>query len=100
MDIAVAGAAAYVELENGRIGSARVALAAVAPTPLYVAEIGEQLAGQEPTDEALREAGEIARAAARPIDDMRGTAEHRKELCAVLTRRALKGAIERAQENA
>ena len=100
MDIAVAGAAAYVELENGRIGSARVALAAVAPTPLYVAEIGEQLAGQEPTDAALREAGEIARAAARPINDMRGTAEHRKELCAVLTRRALKGAIERAQENA
>ncbi len=100
MDIAVAGAAAYVELENGMIGSARVALAAVAPTPLFVAEIGERLADQDITDETLREAGEIARAAARPIDDMRGTVEHRKELCAVLTRRALKGAIERAQENA
>ena len=97
MDIAVAGAAAYVELEeNGRIASARVALAAVAPTPLFVPEIGERLRGQEPTDEALRDAGEIARLAATPITDMRGTAEHRQELCAVLTRRALRGAVQRA----
>ncbi|GIX06449.1 MAG: oxidoreductase [Candidatus Poribacteria bacterium] len=98
MDIAVAGSAAYVRLNGERIASARVALSAVAPTPLFVPEVGEYLAGKEITDEVIRQAGELAKAAARPITDMRGTAEQRKHLSAVLTRRALRGAIQRAQE--
>ena len=100
MDIAVAGAGTSVVLENGNIKSARVALAAVAPTPLYVSEIGDAIAGKPANEETLAEAGQMARDAARPITDMRGTIEYRKHLCDVLTRRSLQIAIDRAKENA
>ena len=98
MDIAVAGAAAAVRLSNGVIAWARVALAAVAPTPLLVREAGDWLADKAPTEENIREAAELARKAAQPITDMRGTAEQRRHLVGVLTRRALQQAIARARE--
>jgi CO/xanthine dehydrogenase FAD-binding subunit len=98
MDIAVAGAAAAVRLSNGVIAWARVALAAVAPTPLLVREAGDWLADKAPTEENIREAAELARKAAKPITDMRGTAEQRRHLVGVLTRRALQQAIARARE--
>ncbi len=99
MDIAVVGVGASVQLDESRnvIRSARIALGAVAPTPLYVPEAGEALAGQRISDEVIERAAEIAKAAARPITDMRGTAEYRRHLSGVLTRRVLKKAIERAQ---
>ncbi len=99
MDIAEVGAGAFVQLSEGgdTIAAARVALGAVAPTPLYVPEIGAALVGKAPTADNLQAAAEIARNAARPIDDMRGSIEHRKQLAAVLTRRALQGALDRAQ---
>jgi carbon-monoxide dehydrogenase medium subunit len=98
MDIAVVGAGASLELDASKekIVAARIALAAVAPTPLFIPEAGASLVGKTPTAEAFAEAGELARAAARPISDMRGTAEHRKHLAGVLTRRALQKALERA----
>jgi carbon-monoxide dehydrogenase medium subunit len=80
-----------------KILSARIALGAVAPTPLFVEEAGAFLAGKEISEENIRETAMIAQAAARPISDLRGTAEHRKQLCGVLTRRALEKAIERAR---
>jgi len=98
MDIAVAGAGVQVVLKDGRFESARIALSAVAPTPLFVREAGDALAGSPVNSESIAEAAEIARAAARPITDMRGTAEYRKHLCGVLARRALETAIEKARE--
>lgn len=97
MDIAVAGAGVRVTLEDGHFRSARIALASVASAPLFVPEAGEWLSGKSATLESIRGAAEIAREAARPITDMRGTAEYRKHLCSVLTRRALEAAVERAK---
>jgi carbon-monoxide dehydrogenase medium subunit len=99
MDIAVAGAGVSVVLEDGVFKSARIALASVGPTPLFVEDAGEALAGKPVNEESMRAASEIARAAARPITDMRGTIEYRKHLCAVLTRRALESAVARAKES-
>ena len=98
MDIAVVGAGAYVELANRRkdFKTVRIGLGAVAPTPLFAREAGEMLAGRPVSDETIAEAAEAAKAVARPITDMRGTAEHRTHLVGVLTRRTLKGAVERA----
>jgi len=98
MDIAVAGAGVSVELENGAFKSARVSLASVAPTPLFVREAGEALVGKPVNAESVQLAANIARDAAKPITDMRGTIEYRTHLCEVLTRRALNTAIERAKE--
>ncbi len=97
MDIAVAGAGVAVTLENGHIKSARIALSAVAPTPLFIPQAGDSLIGKEPTRQNLEAAAAIAKAAAKPITDMRGTAEYRKHISAVLTRRALESALEKAQ---
>ncbi|HTE19499.1 MAG TPA: xanthine dehydrogenase family protein subunit M, partial [Armatimonadota bacterium] len=69
----------------------------VAPKPLFVPEAGEALAGQPATDDSLVRAAAVAQAAATPINDMRGTVEHRRHLVGVLTRRALRGAIDRAR---
>ncbi|MBK5294034.1 MAG: xanthine dehydrogenase family protein subunit M [Acidobacteriia bacterium] len=98
MDIAVAGAGVAVELENGKFRSARIALSSVAPTPLFVREAGDWLTGKPVNGESIAGAAEIAKAAAKPITDMRGTKEYRRHLCSVLTRRALETAVRRAQE--
>jgi carbon-monoxide dehydrogenase medium subunit len=98
MDIAVAGVGAWVALDaqHLEITAARVALAAVAPTPLLVVEAGEALVGQAPTEEAFAAAAELAQAAASPIDDTRGTAAQRRHLVGVLVKRALRAATARA----
>jgi len=104
MDIAVVGAGASIQLDRtGQvIQSARVALGAVAPTPLLVREAGDALAGKSlvEAEAAIEAAARLARDAARPIDDMRGTIAQRKHLAGVLTRRVLRIAIERARESA
>ena len=98
MDIAVVGAGASVRLDKDRkrFVAARIALGAVAPTPLLATDAGSFLAGKPISRENIREAARIAQSMATPITDLRGTAEHRKHLCAVLTERALIKAIERA----
>ncbi len=101
MDIAVVGAGAAVVLSDGlrTIAEARIALGAVAPTPLLVAEAAEVLVGKAPADGIYAEAAALAQEAARPISDMRGSAAYRRHLVAVLTKRALRGAVERARNS-
>lgn len=99
MDIAVVGVGASVVLDEARqnIVSARIALGAVAPTPLFVQEAGDWMAGKPATAETIFEAARMAQAAARPINDMRGTIAQRKHLSLIFTKRALTGAVERAK---
>jgi CO/xanthine dehydrogenase FAD-binding subunit len=101
MDIAVAGVGCSVVLEPGgeRIQSARIALAAVGPTPILAREAGDSLAGKAATPEAIRAAAELAAKAASPITDMRGTVQQRRHLVRVLTGRTLEKAVQRAQES-
>ncbi len=101
MDIAIVGAGVSLTLdESGTCTAARVSLAAVAPTPLLVEEAAAALIGTSVDDLALEAAAAAATAAANPIDDKRGTIEYRTQVAGVLTRRALKIALERAKENA
>ncbi len=99
MDIAVAGVGAWLALseDGATITGARIALSAVAPTPLWVKAAGEALIGKAPTEETFAAAATIAQEAARPISDVRGTAAQRRHLVGVLTRRALHGALQRAK---
>jgi carbon-monoxide dehydrogenase medium subunit len=101
MDIAVAGSGVAVTLDDSktRCIAARVALAAVAPTPLIVPEAGAALMDGAITEALIEKAAGLAQEAAKPITDMRGDAEYRRHLVGVLTKRALKGAIARAKEN-
>jgi CO/xanthine dehydrogenase FAD-binding subunit len=96
MDIAVVGVASFLVIskQKDRCQEARIALGAVAPTPIRVPEAEAILAGRALTEEAIEEAAERAAEAARPISDIRGSAEYRKEIVKVLTRRTLQRAWE------
>ena len=96
MDLAFIGVAAAVNLDNGTITDARIGLAAVAPTPIRATEAEDLLRGNELTAELLEQAGEAAAAASSPISDLRCSAEHRREMVDVLTRRTLQEAVARA----
>ena len=100
MDIAVVGCGVSLELSNDyrKFARARIALGAVAPTPLLVESAAAALQNQEVSEETIARAALAAQGAARPITDMRGTAEYRRHLVGVLTKRALRKAIERAKE--
>ncbi len=102
MDIAVVGAGVSVTLDASktRCTGARIALAAVAPTPLLVPEAGAALVDGELNDALIEKAAQTAQAASRPISDMRGDAEYRRHLVGVLVKRALHQAIERARGGA
>ena len=99
MDIAVASAGVRFALNGaGRIESARVAIGAVAATPLMVPAAAAALNGNLPTEETFAAAGEASAALATPINDMRGSIAQRHQLVRVLTIRALRGALTRIQE--
>ncbi|MFN7770731.1 MAG: FAD binding domain-containing protein [Planctomycetaceae bacterium] len=102
MDIAVVSVGALVELDASgeRIKSARIALGAVGPTPLFAREASSGLAGRSPTVETLTEAAQAAQAIATPIDDMRGTKEFRRHVTGVLVRRVLEECVQRARHPA
>lgn len=90
MDIAIAGAAAWLRLsEDGTIAEARLALAAVAPTPIRTPTAEKKLLGERPGAVLFEEAGRCAAQDARPISDTRGSAGYRGTLAAVLAARAL-----------
>lgn len=99
MDIAVAGAGVAVTLDEkkAKCVSARIALAAVAPTPLLVESAGAALVGSDLGEGAIAKAASLAQAAAKPITDMRGEAEYRKHLVGVLVKRALGIAVSRSR---
>ncbi len=99
MDIAVVSAGVYVVLDaaQANVLSARIALGAVAPTPLFVKGAGDALAGKPISAENIDAAAKLAQAAATPITDMRGTVEQRKHLSYVMAKRAIEKAIERAK---
>jgi carbon-monoxide dehydrogenase medium subunit len=97
MDIAVVGVGCYLELDPSTkvIKRARIALAAVAPTPVRAKMAELALEGREANDTLIEKAAEIAVQAAKPISDVRGSADYRKELVRVLTRRTLQACVER-----
>ncbi len=90
MDIAVAGAGAWLRLgADGSIAEARLALASVAPTPIRAPTAEQKLVGERPSGVLFEEAGRLAAQDARPISDTRGSAGYRATLVAVLMARAL-----------
>ena len=96
LDIAVVGVASQITLSNGVCGKARISLASVAPTPVRATAAERVLEGQPLTPQRIEEAARLAVEAARPISDQRGSAEFRKHLVRVLTRRTLITALARA----
>jgi CO/xanthine dehydrogenase FAD-binding subunit len=90
MDIAIAGVAVRIDLaEDGSIALARVVLASVGPTPLRASSAERLLRGHRPDHDLAAVAARAAAEDARPISDTRASADYRRSLVEVLTRRAL-----------
>jgi len=88
--ISVVNAAVVLDLDAATVRSAVITLGAVAPTIIHASEAEAYLAGKELTDEVIARAGEMAAGAARPIDDIRGSAAYRKAMVRVLVTRGLR----------
>jgi CO/xanthine dehydrogenase FAD-binding subunit len=97
MEIAVVGATAAVTFVDGKIEQARVAITALAPTIRLVPEAAEALVGSDGGASALREAAQAAARTAEPISDVRASAEYRRAMAEVVTRRVLMAALARAR---
>jgi len=97
MDIAVVGCGVSLTLDGSKtITAARVSLGAVAARALLVDEAAKALIGTKGDEAAMAKLAAAASAAAKPIDDKRGTKEFRIKVSGVLARRAAGIAIERA----
>jgi len=97
--ISVLNAAVNVERDGaGRCRQARIALGAVAPTPIRAHEAEEALRGQQLTPATIAEAARLAAEATQPIDDIRGSAAYRKRVVEVLVRRLLDEVVVRSRE--
>lgn len=90
--IAVVNGAVRVDWgEDGRCRTARIALGAVAPTPIRATEAERKIEGESlplPPEE-IAQAARMATEAIRPIDDLRGSAAYRQHVTGVLVRRTL-----------
>jgi CO/xanthine dehydrogenase FAD-binding subunit len=97
MEIAIVGATAVVTLDGGTVSDARIAITALAPTIHRVTEAEQALTGTDGGDGAVRTAGDAAAQASQPISDVRGSADYRRAMAAVITRRAVTAALARAR---
>jgi carbon-monoxide dehydrogenase medium subunit len=92
-DFALVGVATQVTLSDGKIASPRLCAFGVDQVPRRLDEVERLLDGQAPGSDLLQEAGTAAERAVEPTSDMHASAEYRRRMCGVLTRRALGDAL-------
>ncbi len=97
IDIAAVGVAALLTAKDGTCSDAKIALGAVAPTPIRAKEAEKSIIGKKIEKDLIEKVAELASEESRPISDIRSSAEYRREMVKVLTRRAITQAWERAK---
>jgi len=95
MDLAIASAATYVEVEDGVIKDVKIALGSVAPRPIRAIRCEAALIGRRVDEKVLREVASLVVNEISPIDDVRGTAWYRREVSKVLVYDSLVKSLER-----
>lgn len=97
-DYATVGAATHLELDgDGKITRAGIALTSVYPHNLKVTAAEEVLVGETPSTELFAEAAQIAKGACDPTDDVRGSADYKRDVVRVFVERGLANSLRRAQ---
>jgi CO/xanthine dehydrogenase FAD-binding subunit len=99
VDISAVCVGVVVNMEGNKCKDVKIVLGAVGPTPMRAVKAEAVLKGKKWTESAVKEAGERASTEAKPISDVRSSAEYRKKMVSVLVRRALREAHERAMKN-
>ena len=95
-DFAIVAVACRVRMDAGKCSGATLAVGGADAIPRHIAEVESILVGSRGEDSVLREAGVIASRAVEPSSDLQGSAEYRRKIVAVLTRRALQDAFAEA----
>ena len=86
-----------MEQENNTIASVRLGIGACAPTPLACPALADALVGQRPDEEVFAQAADLVRDLVDPLDDVRGSADYKRDMAVVFVRRALVQAAARAR---
>lgn len=94
MDLAIIGVAVKLTVKDGVCSDAKIALGAVATTPILAPKAAEVLIGQKLTDEVIEKCGQAAMDSCSPISDIRASKEYRKAMIGVFTKRAVKACLE------
>jgi carbon-monoxide dehydrogenase medium subunit len=97
-DFATVAVAVQVELNGGKVARAGIGLTSVGPANVKAIAAEKALVGHEPSDSVIAEAAKLAAAAAEPKDDVRGSAEFKKDVVRVFVQRGMKTALARAKE--
>lgn len=93
MDLAVVGVGAVVAQDKGLIQDVRIALGAVAPTPMRAKKAEDLLKGEKVRGETVMKAAETASTESEPIDDHRASAEYRRMMVEALVKRAINNTL-------
>jgi carbon-monoxide dehydrogenase medium subunit len=86
-DLSLVNAAVTLDVDGKRVGAARIALGAVAPTPIRAGAAEALLSGAEVTPELLDRVAGAVKDEVSPITDHRASADYRREMSGVLVRR-------------
>lgn len=97
LDISTISIAVTVTIKDGKVAASRISLGSVAPVPLRLPKVDEYILGKELTDELIVEAAEKVSASIKPINDIRATAEYRREASKGMAMEAYKLAKEKAE---
>ncbi len=97
--ISIINVGIVLDLNLSAVSSASITLGAVAPTIIHAKNAEEYLVGKELNEETIAEAAHLAMAEATPISDIRGSAEYRKEMVRVLTKRGLKSLLNGTEQD-
>jgi carbon-monoxide dehydrogenase medium subunit len=99
-DFATAAVAVQLTLADGVCQEIGIGLTNVGSVPIKAGKAEAALRGKRPDEAAIKQASQLAAEAADPSADLRGSVEYKRDLVRVLTGRALRKAIERAQKGA
>jgi len=99
-DFATAAVAVHLVMDDGRVRSAGIGLTAVGPQNIKAEKAEAALAGRALDEQAIKEAGALAAAAAEPKADHRGSVEYKRNIVRVFTERGLRKARDRARGGA
>ena len=97
IDIALVSSCVVIRANNGVCDEVWVSLGAVGPMPLRATRAEAVLRGQQPSAALLAEASRVAAEESHPISDVRCSAEYRKDMVEVLSKRCMESALSMLQ---
>lgn len=98
-DFATVGVAVCLDMDDGTCRTAGIGLTAVGPTNLEAREAGARLTGSRLDAETIEEAARLAAESAEPTDDVRGSADYKRDVVRVYVQRALQAAADQGRMN-